>query len=153
VVATGADVDLGRLPAPLLHGHDGGRFLNTYGINVARTPDGSWTNWSISRTQFMDARRMSGLVVPTQHLGVIHAMWRERGEDMPVAVAMGSSRRSRSWVGCRCPRTSTRRTSSARISASRSTSCAARRSTFSADWPAEIQERVLERWSEYGYRP
>jgi 4-hydroxy-3-polyprenylbenzoate decarboxylase len=37
----------------------------------------------------MDAQRMSGLVVPTQHLGVIHAMWRERGEDMPVAVAMG----------------------------------------------------------------
>ena len=27
------------------------------------------------------------------------------------------------------------------------------RSTFSAEWPAEIQERVLERWSEYGYRP
>ena len=89
VITTGDDVDLGRLPAPLLHGNDGGRFLNTYGIIVARTPDGSWTNWSISRTQLMDARRMSGLVVPTQHLGVIHAMWKELGEDMPVAVAMG----------------------------------------------------------------
>jgi UbiD family decarboxylase len=89
VIALGDEVDLRRLPAPLLHGHDGGRFINTYGIIVARTPDGSWTNWSISRTQLMDARRMSGLVVPTQHLGVIHAMWRERGEDMPVAVAIG----------------------------------------------------------------
>jgi 4-hydroxy-3-polyprenylbenzoate decarboxylase len=25
------------------------------------------------------------------------------------------------------------------------------RSTFSDDWPADIQERVLGRWSEYGY--
>ena len=89
VIAVGDDVDLRRLPAPLLHGHDGGRFINTYGIIVARTPDGSWTNWSISRTQLMDARRMTGLVVPTQHLGVVHAMWREIGRDMPVAVAIG----------------------------------------------------------------
>jgi 4-hydroxy-3-polyprenylbenzoate decarboxylase len=89
VVAIGDEVDLLRLPAPLLHGHDGGRFINTYGIVVARTPDGSWTNWSISRTQQVDARRMCSLVIPTQHLGVIRAMWRERGEDMPVAVAMG----------------------------------------------------------------
>jgi 4-hydroxy-3-polyprenylbenzoate decarboxylase len=89
VIALDDDIDLRRLPAPLLHGHDGGRFINTYGIVVARTPDGSWTNWSISRTQLMDARRMSSLVIPTQHIGVIHAMWRERGEDMPVAVAIG----------------------------------------------------------------
>ena len=89
VIALGDDIDLGRLPAPLLHGNDGGRFINTYGIVVARTPDGSWTNWSISRTQWLDARRMRSLVIPTQHIGVIRAMWRERGEDMPVAVAMG----------------------------------------------------------------
>ena len=25
------------------------------------------------------------------------------------------------------------------------------RSTFSDDWPEDIQERVLGRWSEYGY--
>ena len=25
------------------------------------------------------------------------------------------------------------------------------RSTFSEDWPEDIQERVLGRWSEYGY--
>jgi 4-hydroxy-3-polyprenylbenzoate decarboxylase len=90
VIAVGDEVDLTRLPAPLLHGNDGGRFLNTYGIIVARTPDGSWTNWSISRTQSLDAHRMTGLVVPTQHLGVIHAMWRRLGQDMPVAVVMGT---------------------------------------------------------------
>ena len=27
------------------------------------------------------------------------------------------------------------------------------RSTFAEDWPAEIQDRVLQRWSEYGYTP
>ena len=60
VIAVGDDVDLRRLPAPLLHGHDGGRYINTYGMVVARTPDGSWTNWSIARVQLMDARRMPG---------------------------------------------------------------------------------------------
>jgi 4-hydroxy-3-polyprenylbenzoate decarboxylase len=89
VVATGDDVDLRRLPAPLLHGNDGGRYINTYGMVIARTPDGSWTNWSVARVQLLDERRMTGLVVPTQHLGVIHSMWRKLGQDMPFAVAMG----------------------------------------------------------------
>jgi UbiD family decarboxylase len=40
----GEDIDITRLPAPLLHGGDGGRYLNTFGCIVARTPDGSWTN-------------------------------------------------------------------------------------------------------------
>ena len=45
----GKDVDLFRLPAPLIHDGDGGRYLNTWGTIVVRTPDGRWTNWSISR--------------------------------------------------------------------------------------------------------
>jgi UbiD family decarboxylase len=89
VVMLGDDVDLSVLPAPLLHGHDGGRYINTYGAVIARTPDGDWTNWAISRVQYLDERRMVGLVVPTQHLGIIHAMWRRLGRDMPVAVAIG----------------------------------------------------------------
>ncbi len=40
-VATGDDVDLNRLPVPLLHDGDGGRYLNTFGCIAVRTPDGS----------------------------------------------------------------------------------------------------------------
>ncbi len=83
------DVDITRVPAPLLHGGDGGRFINTYGTIVARTPDGRWTNWSIARIQIIDARRMSGIVAPSQHIGRIHAMWKAQGKDMPFALALG----------------------------------------------------------------
>src|SRR5581483_1576839 len=34
----GAAVDLGRLPAPLIHEGDGGRYLNTWGTIIVRTP-------------------------------------------------------------------------------------------------------------------
>ncbi len=88
-VQLGADVDLGQLPAPLLHGGDGGRYLNTFGCIVARTPDRRWTNWSIARIMVLDRNRMTGIVAPGQHVGMIHQEWRDRGEDMPFALALG----------------------------------------------------------------
>jgi len=88
-VLTGEAVDLERLPAPLIQPGDGGRYVNTFGIIVVRTPDGRWTNWSISRQMILDRRRMTGLLAPHQHLGMIHAEWCERGEPMPFATVLG----------------------------------------------------------------
>ena len=48
------------------HDGDGGRFLNTFGVIVARTPDKLWTNWSIARIMVVDGKRMTGIVAPTQ---------------------------------------------------------------------------------------
>jgi UbiD family decarboxylase len=45
IVLQGEDVDLDRLPVPLIHGGDGGRYLNTFGLNVVRSHDSTWTNW------------------------------------------------------------------------------------------------------------
>ena len=88
-VLTGDAVDLMSLPAPVLHDGDGGRYLNTYGTIVARSPDGRWTNWSIARIMVVDGKRMSGIVAPSQHIGRIHAMWKADGKDMPFALALG----------------------------------------------------------------
>jgi UbiD family decarboxylase len=82
-------VDLLRLPTPLIHGHDGGRYIQTYGLNVVRTPDGSWTNWSINRMMLLDRNRLGCLIPPNQHFGIIHAQWRAIGKPTPVAVAFG----------------------------------------------------------------
>ncbi|HEY0806867.1 MAG TPA: UbiD family decarboxylase, partial [Pseudonocardiaceae bacterium] len=49
VVLVGDAVDLMRFPSPLIHQGDGGRYLQTYGLNMVRTPDGSWTNASVNR--------------------------------------------------------------------------------------------------------
>jgi UbiD family decarboxylase len=88
-VATGDAVDITRLPAPLLHHGDGGRYLNTFGCIVVRTPDGSWTNWSIARIMVLDARRMSGIIAAEQHIGMVRQAWADIGKPMPFALALG----------------------------------------------------------------
>lgn len=88
-VLLGSDIDLMRFPTPLIHAGDGGRFIQTYGVNIARTPDGSWTNWSVNRMMLVDHARLACVISPQQHLGMIRAEWQRRGEPMPVAVALG----------------------------------------------------------------
>ncbi len=85
----GKDADLMRLPSPLCHAGDGGRYLNTWGTVVARTPDGKWTNWAIARVMLLDRNRMTGIVHPLQHLGQIHGMWKKIGKPMPFAMFQG----------------------------------------------------------------
>jgi UbiD family decarboxylase len=87
----GPDVDLERLPVPLIHDGDGGRYLNTWGTIVVRTPDGRWTNWSISRIMLLGKNTMTGVVIPRQHLGMIHARWQALQRPMPFALALGTA--------------------------------------------------------------
>lgn len=88
-ILTGDQVDLLRFPAPLLHEGDGGRYINTYGIIVAQTSDKQWTNWSIARIMLLDKNRMTGIVAPNQHIGMVRKTWSDRGEPMPFAVVLG----------------------------------------------------------------
>jgi 4-hydroxy-3-polyprenylbenzoate decarboxylase len=86
----GDDIDLWRLPAPLIHEGDGGRYLNTWGTIIVRTPDGQWTNWAISRTMVVGKNTLVGAVIPRQHLGLIYAQWKALNRPMPFALAMGT---------------------------------------------------------------
>ncbi|HUP05777.1 MAG TPA: UbiD family decarboxylase [Caldimonas sp.] len=88
-VQVGEAVDLLQLPTPHIHGHDGGRYLQTYGLNIVRTPDGRWTNWSVNRMMLLDGRRLACLIPPNQHFGIIHAQWKALGKSTPIAVALG----------------------------------------------------------------
>jgi 4-hydroxy-3-polyprenylbenzoate decarboxylase len=88
-ILRGEDATLDRFPIPQVHQDDGGRYLNTWGIIVARTPDGRWTNWSISRIMMLDNRHMTGLFLPQQHIGTIWAEWQKIGKPMPFAVVQG----------------------------------------------------------------
>lgn len=88
-IRIGQDADLLQLPTPKIHKHDGGRYLQTYGLNIVKTPDGSWTNWSINRMMLVDSNRLACLIPPNQHLGIIHAMWKEQGKPTPIAIAFG----------------------------------------------------------------
>ncbi|MFH8380246.1 UbiD family decarboxylase domain-containing protein [Kitasatospora sp. NPDC018058] len=83
---TGDAIDLLKFPTPLIYDGDGGRYIQSFGMNIAKTPDGSWTNWSINRMMLVDHNRLACLIPPPQHLGMIRAQWTERGEDMPYAI-------------------------------------------------------------------
>jgi UbiD family decarboxylase len=88
-VLRGHDVDLLRFPTPWIHANDGGRYIQTYGMNIVKTPDGSWTNWSVNRMMIAGRDRLACLIPDPQHLGVIRSKWVERGEPMPIVLALG----------------------------------------------------------------
>jgi 4-hydroxy-3-polyprenylbenzoate decarboxylase len=88
-IALGADVDLFRFPTPLMHEGDGGRYFNTLGAIVVQSPDKKWTNWSIARIMIVDKNRMTGIVHPLQHVGMIHKMWNDIGKPTPFALVQG----------------------------------------------------------------
>ncbi|MEU6381791.1 UbiD family decarboxylase [Streptomyces sp. NPDC046909] len=90
-ILLGEDASLDRFPTPLLHEGDGGPYVNTWGTIVARTPDGSFTNWSIARIMMIDGKHMTGLVMHPQHIAYVWQQWADRGEPMPFALVQGGN--------------------------------------------------------------
>ncbi|MBW2370526.1 MAG: UbiD family decarboxylase, partial [Deltaproteobacteria bacterium] len=88
-IILGDQVDLLKFPVPFLHQGDGGRYINTWGTIIVRTPDRSWTNWAIARIMVHDRKTMTGMISPRQHLGVVMDEWKKIGEPMPFALALG----------------------------------------------------------------
>jgi phenylphosphate carboxylase alpha subunit len=88
-IMLGADIDLYKLPTPLIHQGDGGPYINTIGCIVVQSPNGKWTNWSIARIMINSKKSMTGIIAPTKHLGMIHKMWQDLGKDTPFALALG----------------------------------------------------------------
>lgn len=85
----GDQIDLTKLPAPTLHSADGGKYIQTYGMHVVQSIDGSWTNWAIARAMVHDKRRLCGLVIAPQHIWQIHQQWKEQGKDVPWTLTLG----------------------------------------------------------------
>jgi 4-hydroxy-3-polyprenylbenzoate decarboxylase len=99
----GDDIDITKFPSPVGHDGDGGRYIQTAGINIVRTPDGRWTNWSTNRAMVVDKNHMTGLWMGAQHNGMIWRMWVAEGKDMPWAVALGVSPAVATQAASRCP--------------------------------------------------
>lgn len=87
---TGDDVDLTKLPAPLLNRADGGNYIQTLGVNIVPSPSGSWTNWSIARAMVHDRNRLVGLIMKPQHIAQIFASWEGKVKEIPYAIALGA---------------------------------------------------------------
>ncbi|KAK7034028.1 Ferulic acid decarboxylase 1 [Paramarasmius palmivorus] len=86
----GDDIDLTKLPTPLVHKSDGGKYIQTYGMHIVQSPDGKWTNWSVARAMIYDKRHLVGLVIEPQHIWQIQQMWKGVGKDCKWALVLGA---------------------------------------------------------------
>jgi 2,5-furandicarboxylate decarboxylase 1 len=88
VVATGADVDLTKLPVHLQHGKDGGPFISA-AMDFARDPATGWTNVGLRRLM-LRGRATTGIdLVAPSDLRMIFLATLARGERLPLSVVVG----------------------------------------------------------------
>lgn len=73
------EFDLTKLPVPLIHKDDGGKYIQTYGMHLVQSPDGKWTNWPIARAMVADKDHLTGLVIEPQYIWQIHVEERRQG--------------------------------------------------------------------------
>lgn len=86
---TGADIDLFKLPSPLWHEDDGGRYLGTGCACITQDPDSGWTNMGAYRGMVVDRDKMTLQIIPGKH-GDIHIQkWFEKEGRAPIAVSLG----------------------------------------------------------------
>lgn len=82
------DIDLLKtLPLPTHAEHDSGPYI-TAGLLIAKNPDTGTQNVSINRMQPNGPDSLGVLILP-RHAHFYHEMAETRGEDLPVAVAIG----------------------------------------------------------------
>jgi UbiD family decarboxylase len=88
LVATGADVDLTKLPVHLQHGKDGAPFISA-AMDFAHDPATGWTNVGLRRLM-LRGRTTTGvdLVAPSD-LRAIYLATLQRGERLPLSFVVG----------------------------------------------------------------
>src|SRR6202020_216806 len=43
-----------------------------------------------NRSMLVDKNHLTGLVIPEQHIGIVHGMWKQEGRPTPWALALGA---------------------------------------------------------------
>ena len=89
VVHTGGTVDLRRLPL-IVHADKDAAPYFTAGLVIARDPETGHRNVSYNRMMLRGPGEVGIRMMPPQHLGQIYDRAAARGQNLPVAVAIGN---------------------------------------------------------------
>jgi len=90
IVMTGSDVDIYKLPAPMVHDGDGGRYIATWDIVVTKDPDKGWTNWGMYRFMTHTQNMVTGWPQATSQLALMmKEKFLPRKQPMPIAIVIG----------------------------------------------------------------
>ncbi|HWO40191.1 MAG TPA: UbiD family decarboxylase [Candidatus Eisenbacteria bacterium] len=82
-------VDLSRIPAPIWHPGDGGRFIGTASVNIMRDPDTGIINAGTYRNQVFDKNGIGIRAAPPHHGGIIKEKYMQRGQPCPIVTVVG----------------------------------------------------------------
>lgn len=89
-VMIGPEVDIYRLPAPMVHDGDGGRYIGTWDIVVTQDPDTGWTNWGMYRFMTHTKNMLTGWPQATSQLAIMmKGKYLPRKQAMPIAIVIG----------------------------------------------------------------
>jgi UbiD family decarboxylase len=94
-IVKGDDIDLLKLPVPLVSEWDGtppgtGRYITTYGGWVTRDPDTGFINVGMYRGQMLDKHSIGVLMLRDAHWSIMHNKYLERGiSKIPIAYFTG----------------------------------------------------------------
>jgi len=90
-IMRGDDVDIYRLPSPMCHDSDGGRYIGTWGFIVSKEIDSDWTNWGMYRFHVNNQRSLAMSPAPGSNLGmVMRQQYLPKKLPMPVACVIGA---------------------------------------------------------------
>ncbi|MDP2727175.1 MAG: UbiD family decarboxylase [Dehalococcoidia bacterium] len=89
-VHIGKDVNVLEFPACFIHEGDGGRYIGTWHATIVKDPDSDWVNWGCYRLMVSDESHLTGLIIPSQHIGILYQKYLARGEPMEFAIALGT---------------------------------------------------------------
>jgi UbiD family decarboxylase len=88
-ILTGPDVDLFKLPTPIWHEKDGGRFIGTGCAVITRDPDDGWVNLGTYRCRIFDKNLLSIGINPGKHGTMMMEKYHSREQSFPLAVVCG----------------------------------------------------------------
>jgi 4-hydroxy-3-polyprenylbenzoate decarboxylase len=88
-IVSGDDVDVLGFPAPLLHEHDGSRYIGTDDLVIMRDPDTGWVNVGCYRIAVHSKARVGLFITPGKHGYQIRKKYFDRGEPCPVVISLG----------------------------------------------------------------
>jgi 4-hydroxy-3-polyprenylbenzoate decarboxylase len=82
-------VDLLKFPVPLLHEHDGGRYIGTDDLVIMRDPEENWVNCGTYRAMVQDEKHVSLWISPGKHGRQIREKYFRAGRPCPVLISGG----------------------------------------------------------------
>jgi 4-hydroxy-3-polyprenylbenzoate decarboxylase len=83
------EIDLLKLPVPLLHELDGGRYIGTGDLVIMRDPEDDWVNIGTYRVMVHDRNTVGLWMSPGKHGRLIREKYFAQGKRCPVLISCG----------------------------------------------------------------